>query len=89
MLKPVGGPKTKFAISECEKDRVYTDVSAFPGAGLTFRHTVEPVGSGSTLTVRVWLDGPMSWLWARTACKGFATSVPKDLDRLTELVEAS
>jgi hypothetical protein len=89
VLKPVGGPKTKFTVSEYEPDRVYTDVSSFPGAGLTFRHTVEPAGSGSVLTVRVWLNGPLAWFWARTACKGFAASVPKDLDRLIELVEAS
>ena len=47
--------------------RLYTDVSRFPGARLTFQHTAEPAdsGSGSQLTVRVWLDGPMSWFWAR------------------------
>lgn len=89
VLKPVGGPRTKFTISECEEDHVYTDISAFPGAGLTFRHTVQPTDSGSILTVRVWLEGPLAWLWARTACKGFATSVPKDLDRLIALVEAA
>lgn len=86
-LKPVGGPRVKFTIAECERDHVYTDVSAVPGTTLTFRHTVEPTASGSTLTARVWLEGPMSWLWARTAFRGFAASVPEDLDRLIALVE--
>ncbi len=89
VLKPVGGPKTKFTISECETDRVYTDVSTLPGVALTFRHTVEPDASGSILTARVWLTGPLAWLWARTAFSGFSSSVPEDLDRLVALVEAS
>lgn len=89
VLKPVGGPKTKFTVSECEQDRVYTDVSRFPGATLTFRHAAEPAASGSTLTVHVWLTGPLAWLWARTAFKSFSRTVPEDLDRLITLVEAS
>jgi len=89
VLKPVGGPKTRFTISECEDDRVYTDVSALPGASLTFRHTVEPTASGSALTVRVWLTGPLARLWARTAFRGMSSSVPEDLDRLVAAVESS
>jgi len=87
VLKPVGGPKTKFTVGEYEPDRVYTDVSDLPGARMTFRHTVEPSASGSDLTVTVWLDGPLSWLWARTAFKGFADTVPADLDRLVAVME--
>lgn len=88
-MKPVGGPKTTFTISECETDRVYTDVSTMPGAALTFRHVVEPSGSGSVLTVRVSLEGALAWVWARTAFRGLAVSVPEDLDRLIAIVEAS
>lgn len=88
-LKPVGGPKTRFTISECVEDRVYTDVTALPGATLTFQHTVEPAESGSLLGVRVWVRGPLAWLWARTTFAGFSTTVPEDLDRLISLVEAS
>jgi len=88
ILKPVGGPRTAFEISELEPDRVYTDVSRMPGARLTFRHEVEPTPGGSRLTVLVTLEGPLSWLWARTAFAGFERSVPADLDRLVALVEA-
>ncbi|TDC50193.1 hypothetical protein E1212_15855 [Jiangella ureilytica] len=88
VLKPKGGPRTRFLVAEHERDRVYTDVSRVPGATLTFRHAVAPSPAGSELTVRVWLDGPMSWLWARTAFRGFRHSVPSDLDRLIALVES-
>lgn len=91
VLKPKGAPRTKFTVSECEPGRVYTDVSRLPGARLTFRHTAAPAtsGPGSELTVRVWLDGPMSWLWARTVFRGLARSVPADLARLISVVEGA
>lgn len=88
VLKPVGGPKVKFTIAECIPDRVYTDVSSFPGARLSFRHTVEPVDAGSALTASVWMEGPLSAFWAKVMGTGFATSVPADLDRLIRVVEA-
>lgn len=87
-LKPRGGPKTTFVVSEYHPDQLYTDVSRVPGATLTFRHAVDVTEAGTRLTVTVWLDGPLSGFWARTAFRKFATSVPADLDRLITLVEA-
>ncbi|KTS05717.1 SRPBCC family protein [Microbacterium testaceum] len=87
ILKPVGGPRTAFVIAELEPDRVYTDVSRVPGARLTFRHRVDATPGGSRVTAEVTLEGPLSWLWARTAFAGFERSVPADLDRLVALVE--
>lgn len=89
VLKPKGGPKVKFTVAECEPARVYTDVSALPGCKLTFQHTVAATAAGSELAVRVWLDGPLSWFWARTMGRGFRDSAPADLDRLISLVESS
>lgn len=88
-LKPRGGPKVKFEIFECERDRVYTDVSHMPGAKLTFRHTVMPVEDGSELAIHVWLEGPLSRLWARTAFKNFEVGAVSSLDRLVTLVEGT
>lgn len=87
ILKPKGGPRAPFTISELETDRVYTDVSRVPGARLTFRHTAEPSAEGSVLSVEVTLDGPLAWLWARTAFSGFERSASEDLDRLIAVVE--
>ncbi|WP_164234678.1 SRPBCC family protein [Microbacterium hydrocarbonoxydans] len=87
MLKPVGGPRTAFTVAECEPDAVYTDVSRLPGARLEFRHEVEAADAGSIVRVLVRLDGPLARFWARTAFRGFRTSVPADLDRLVSLVE--
>jgi hypothetical protein len=88
-LKPKGGPKTKFTIGALEPDQEYTDISHFPGARLTFQHLAERKGDQTDLRVRVTIDGPLGWLWARILGGGFSTSVPADLNRLVALVEAA
>lgn len=87
-LKPRGGPRISFVVAEYEADRRYTDESRFPGARLTFRHTVDPDGAGSRVAAEVWLHGPLAAVWARVLGRGFRTSVPDDLRRLVRLVEA-
>ncbi|KQR88619.1 SRPBCC family protein [Microbacterium sp. Leaf179] len=87
ILKPQGGPRVRFVVSELETDRVYTDVTRMPGARLVFRHSAVPTAEGSRVTAEVTIDGPLSGLWARTAFAGFEQSVPADLDRLVAVVE--
>ncbi|MGL4340394.1 MAG: SRPBCC family protein [Rhodoglobus sp.] len=88
VLKPRGGPATKFIISALITDREYTDTSRLPGATLVFQHLVHEVDGGSELEVRVTMSGPMSWLWARILGRGFTKSAPEDLGRLIALVES-
>jgi hypothetical protein len=88
-LKPKGGPKTKFTIGTVEPNQEYTDISNFPGARLTFQHLAERTDDRTELRVRVTIDGPLGWLWARILGGGFRTSVPADLNRLVALVEAA
>lgn len=88
VLKPKGGPKTRFTISACVPDREYTDTAGFPGARLVFRHTAEPADGATELRVHVTLDGPMAPLWAALLGRGFRDSVQADLDRLVAIVEA-
>jgi hypothetical protein len=88
VLKPKGGPKTRFTITALLPDREYTDTSHFPGAKLVFQHLAERHGERTELTVRVTLEGPLRRLWARILGDGFRTSVPADLARLVELVGA-
>lgn len=87
VLKPKGGPKTKFVISACTPGREYTDTSRLPGARLVFRHTVEPAAPGCELHVQVTMDGPLAWVWAKILGGGFRESAQGDLDRLVRLVE--
>ena len=87
VIKPRGGPKVKFQIHECEQDRVYTDVSRMPGAKFTFQHTATATEAGSEVSIRVWLEGPLARLWARTVFRNFGAGAAANLDRLIALVE--
>ncbi|MFI2206066.1 hypothetical protein ACH47Z_35925 [Streptomyces sp. NPDC020192] len=88
VLKPKGGPKTKFVITVLT-EREFTDVSQLPGAKLTFRHQVDVDETGATVVrVTASLTGPMTWMWNKILGKGIATTVPRDLNGLKAAAEA-
>ncbi|WP_037604286.1 SRPBCC family protein [Streptacidiphilus rugosus] len=87
VLKPKGGPKTKFVISALS-DRVFTDVSLLMGARLTFHHEVEArTDGGSEVAVTVTLGGPLARLWNVILGKCIAQSLQRDLDALARAAE--
>lgn len=88
VLKPKGGPRVKFTVTECEPGREYTDTAKLLGARLVFQHTAEPAASGTDLRVRVTMAGPLARAWALVMGGGFRDSAQADLDRLVTLVEA-
>ena len=89
IIKPAGGPKTRFTISALDPDREYTDTSYLPGARLVFQHLVISESGFTRLDVAVSMRGPLGWLWARIMGAGFRESTQADLDRLVALVEAT
>jgi hypothetical protein len=89
VLKPRGGPKTKFVISQLVPDSVFADTSFLVGARLVFRHEVRPEGEGSSLHVSVDIAGPLAWLWRRTAFRDAQDRVDEDAANLVALVGAS
>jgi hypothetical protein len=88
VLKPKGGPKTRFTVSALTPDQEYTDTSRMLGATLVFQHRAETVSGRTELEARVTLEGALARLWAAILGAGFAESVPAALNRLVELVES-
>jgi hypothetical protein len=88
-LKPTGGPQVRFTITTLTPDQEYTDTSTLLGARLVFQHLAHVDDDRTVLAVRVTVDGPLSWLWARILGQSFAASAPTDLARLVELVETA
>ena len=88
VIKPTGGPKTRFSISALEPDHEYTDTSYLPGARLVFQHLVTAATGGSELEVHVSMTGSFARVWAKIMGAGFRESTQADLDRLVALVEA-
>jgi len=89
VLKPKGGPKTKFVVARLVPDHEFTDVSQLLGARLTFRHLVEITPHGTTrVNVTATLGGPLARVWNLILGKGIAASLQKDLDQLKAAAEA-
>ncbi|MEV6379162.1 SRPBCC family protein [Streptomyces sp. NPDC051773] len=89
VLKPKGGPRTKFVITELTDDR-FVDVSRLAGARLTFSHFVaETQGGGTEVQVTVTLSGPLSPLWNLILGNGIKATLQQDLDSLKAVAEAS
>lgn len=88
VIKPTGGPRTRFTISGLEKDREYTDTSFLPGARLVFQHLASAVDGATRLDVAVTMTGALAPIWSRIMGGGFAQSAQADLDRLVAAVEA-
>jgi hypothetical protein len=83
VLKPKGGPKTRFVVTSLVPGREFTDVSLLIGARLTFQHLVTEESDGrTTVSVRVTIAGPMAFLWNVVLGKGIAGSLSDDLARL-------
>jgi hypothetical protein len=85
-LKPKGGPKVRFTVTELSGQR-FVDVSRMPGGRVTFVHEVHEAPGVTTIDVAVSIDGPLGWFWRRVLGSGFRTSLQPDLDRLVTVVE--
>lgn len=88
-LKPDGGPRTPFTVTEVDPGRRMTDVSRLPLARLTFEHTIAPTPQGgATLTHHVTITGPLKALFARLIGRDIAADLPETMGRLVALAEA-
>lgn len=88
VLKPKGGPKSKFEVTELRPGSVFADTTSLPGARVTFHHEVHPDEGGSRFSVRATLEGPLAWLWKRTAFKDAQAKVEEDARHLFDLLSA-
>jgi hypothetical protein len=86
VLKPKGGPKSRFVVSTLVPGSVFADTTFLPGARVTFHHEVHPEGEGSQIVVRVTLVGPLAWLWKRTAFRDAQAKVEEDSHHLLALL---
>lgn len=88
-LKPVGGPLTRFVLTEVTPGESFTDVTRLPLARLTFGHRIEPHDGGSRFTHTVTFTGPLAWLFRRVIGKGIAAGLPEAMARLADTAAAT
>jgi hypothetical protein len=84
-LKPKGGPSVRFTLLAVEHNVGFEDVTSLPLATLTFRHRAVPSGSGSRITHRVEIAGPLGFLFARIMGPDFAKGLPETVEKLARL----
>lgn len=89
-LRPKGGPRSRFTVTELEENRVFADTTHLVGARLTFRHAAEPVAAGSRVTVTVTIEGPLARAWSRILGPAATRDgIEKDLAELVTLLTAT
>jgi uncharacterized protein YndB with AHSA1/START domain len=89
-LRPKGGPRSAFAVTELVPDRTFADTTHLPGARLTFRHHAEPAPGGAQVTVTVTVEGVLARAWSRIlGAAATRTGIATDLDQLVTLLAAA
>ena len=59
------GGKMRFTVVAVEPERLFVDEAKLPGCRFGHEHRVEPAGSGSEITHRLYLKGATSGLFSR------------------------
>jgi hypothetical protein len=85
---PPGALALSFRLVAVEPNSMFASEARLPGARLRFEHVIEPAESGSRITHRVELDGPLAFLYARPVRKGVERGLPDGVDRLAVLAES-
>ncbi len=80
------GLRLRFAVTEHEAGRLFTDEARLPGARMGHRHVVEPLpGGGARLTNTIYVAGPLAGLWARVVGRRAAAALPASQRAIAEL----
>ena len=71
-LKPVVGPKIKFAITTCEPFAAFTNRSFLPLCTMDFVHTLRETESGIQVTHHMMIKGPLTFCIVRSHLTDFS-----------------
>lgn len=87
VLKPRGGPAVNFKLIEVETGRAFDDSAALPLARMVFRHRLDRTETGTRITHRVEITGPLGALFGLLIGRGIRKSLPSAVERLARLAE--
>jgi hypothetical protein len=86
-LKPVGGPKTAFEITECTQQTSFTDRSFLPLCTIDFVHTMKQTPQGIEITHKVVMQGLMTFVFSKIIGKNIERGFPRAVQTLAKLAE--
>ena len=86
-LKPAGGPRLRFRVTELVAGRAFTTTARLPLARLHFTHRIEARATGAGFTHGVRIEGPLTPLFARVIGRGIAAELPATMRALARAAE--
>ena len=87
VLKPAGGPKTKFEMTECTYLESFTDRSFLPFCKMDFIHSMIETGNGIEITHRVVMTGFLTFLFSKVIGSKIKFGLPAAIERLIKIAE--
>jgi hypothetical protein len=81
-FKPKGGPLIPIRLVTVEPERLFVDLTQFPGAQMLDDHEIIPHGEGLEIKTTIRLKGPLEWLWLRLVVNDIVRGLPAQTDQL-------
>jgi hypothetical protein len=88
-LKPVGGPKTKFEMTECTNLKSFTDRSYLPLCKMDFIHTMSETIDGLEIKHKIVMTGLTTFFFSKVIGSKIKVGLPIAVEKLIELAEKS
>lgn len=86
-LKPAGGPRADFELTEVVSGVRFTDRTRLPLAAIDFVHEMDRVAGGTRITHRIVISRPLSPLFGLLLGRGFRKTLPQAVASLGRLAE--
>lgn len=87
ILKPLGGPKTKFIMTECTKFNSFSDRSFLPLCKMDFVHSLIETKNGIEITHKVVMTGFLTFIFSKFIGKKIKVGLPIAVEKLIEIAE--
>ena len=89
-IKPVGGPKVKFELSEVTTDKSFTVISYLPLTKMIFTHHLKDNADGTiTITNNIEMKGLTAPLFAFIIGRKIKANLPDAMNKLIKLAETN
>jgi hypothetical protein len=89
VLKPKGGPKTRFVLTEVTALQSFTSKSRLPLGSLQVAHSLRITSAGLEVSHSATIKGPLTFLFSRIIGAKLAASQPQAIEQLVALAEAT
>lgn len=86
-VKPKGGPRATFTITEIMPNKSFTSVSHLPGARLLFSHALSREENHTLIRHTISISGRLAWLWSLLLGKSLRKGLQSAIDNLASLAE--